>query len=136
MRISSVEDGMALTRSSRGVSESERRFDLRVRQSKPAPPGPPPLMAQGQSSRTNTFLGAAPGAPLGADAFFPPAPFQRPYSCPSCPYRANQKSDLKRHLLVHTGERPFACPHCPYRVNYRYDLAKHIRRRHAPAPLS
>ncbi|XP_037804241.1 zinc finger protein 581-like [Penaeus monodon] len=82
------------------------------------------------------FLGPVPGAPVGAEAFFPPAPFQRPYSCPSCPYRANQKSDLKRHLLVHTGERPFACPHCPYRVNYRYDLAKHIRRRHAAAPLS
>ncbi|XP_069971243.1 zinc finger protein 219 [Penaeus vannamei] len=70
------------------------------------------------------FLGAAPGTPLGAEAFFAPAPFQRPYSCPHCPYRANQKSDLKRHLLVHTGARPFACPHCPYRVNYRYDLKK------------
>ncbi|XP_066948880.1 longitudinals lacking protein, isoforms H/M/V-like isoform X25 [Macrobrachium rosenbergii] len=63
---------------------------------------------------------------------FPPQPrFHRPYSCQRCPYRANQKSDLKRHLLVHTGERPYGCPYCPYRVNYRYDLAKHIRRRHS-----
>ena len=50
------------------------------------------------------------------------------YKCWICDLRTRDKSDMNRHVRVHTGEKPFSCPHCPYRSAQK--LSIHIRRKH------
>ena len=50
--------------------------------------------------------------------------------CPSCNYRSKWLSDVKRHHRIHTGEKPFACSKCPYRANQRTSLRTHMLRKH------
>ena len=47
-------------------------------------------------------------------------------SCEFCSYKSLNKSDLKRHRMVHTGERPFKCQYCPYSSTRQYNLDKHM----------
>lgn len=32
--------------------------------------------------------------------------------CPTCCYKCTKKSDLKRHMVVHSNEKPFDCKLC------------------------
>ncbi|XP_047499997.1 broad-complex core protein-like isoform X9 [Penaeus chinensis] len=36
------------------------------------------------------------------------------------------KYNLKRHLMIHRGEKPFMCPYCPHRANQKGNLKYHI----------
>lgn len=36
------------------------------------------------------------------------------------------KYNLKRHFMIHRGEKPFSCPFCPHRANQKGNLKYHI----------
>ncbi|XP_064092710.1 zinc finger and BTB domain-containing protein 14-like isoform X21 [Macrobrachium nipponense] len=52
---------------------------------------------------------------------------EKPFACPYCPYRASRKDFLKDHINAHTDTRPHACPYCPYKASQKTNLNGHIR---------
>jgi hypothetical protein len=55
---------------------------------------------------------------------------QRPFACPECPYRAGDRSTLRKHKRMHTTEWPFPCPQCSYAARNKYDLERHTGHLH------
>lgn len=49
--------------------------------------------------------------------------------CPVCGKRCLKKSDLERHVRVHTGERPFRCIVCGNTFSQKHNLFLHRRRK-------
>ncbi|XP_063612807.1 longitudinals lacking protein, isoforms A/B/D/L-like isoform X8 [Penaeus indicus] len=41
-----------------------------------------------------------------------------------------RKYRLERHMAIHTGEKPFPCPMCEYRANQKEHLNRHMRNLH------
>jgi len=52
------------------------------------------------------------------------------YSCHLCPKIFGWSTDLKRHILVHTGERPFKCASCSASFTRNFLLQKHSLKVH------
>jgi len=57
---------------------------------------------------------------------------QRPYPCPTpgCDKGFHTRFHLSRHMRLHTGVKPFPCPLCPYRCNQKPNLRIHMRHKH------
>nr|XP_027204656.1 zinc finger protein 808-like [Dermatophagoides pteronyssinus] len=49
------------------------------------------------------------------------------YKCKQCEYATSDKSALQRHILIHTGEKPYKCNQCKYASSDKSGLRKHIR---------
>ncbi|KAJ0032859.1 hypothetical protein NQD34_002940 [Periophthalmus magnuspinnatus] len=48
------------------------------------------------------------------------------HECPICQKKLGRKQELKRHMLLHTGEKPFSCPVCEKRFIQKSNLKSHI----------
>ncbi|XP_068082879.1 zinc finger protein 239-like [Anabrus simplex] len=51
---------------------------------------------------------------------------ERPHACNQCDKKFKLKSDVLKHLLVHTGERPHSCNHCGKAFSDKSNLRKHL----------
>ena len=49
---------------------------------------------------------------------------------PYCTYSTFRNDHLKIHVRKHTGERPYRCPHCEYRCNQKSQLNGHVAKKH------
>lgn len=56
------------------------------------------------------------------------------YVCTYCFKRFGWSTDLKRHILTHTGERPFQCQLCGATFTRNFLLQKHVVKLHKPPP--
>ena len=50
--------------------------------------------------------------------------------CRSCGQVCPSQSSFVMHYRTHTGEKPFGCPHCPYRGNQKIHLLNHLKCKH------
>ena len=57
----------------------------------------------------------------------PPCVVPNVHKCPHCFKVFAQKSDLHRHIKIHTGVKPFGCSLCPKAFYQRSDLSRHLR---------
>lgn len=55
------------------------------------------------------------------------------FVCHICGKDKKCRSQLARHVIIHTGERPFACELCPARFNRSGNLQQHRKRMHGVA---
>ncbi|XP_017776177.1 PREDICTED: zinc finger protein 70-like [Nicrophorus vespilloides] len=55
----------------------------------------------------------------------PPLDTSRPYECEICEKRFNKKSNLWKHIHIHTGEKRFQCDVCNKKFSQNANLKKH-----------
>ncbi|XP_077497704.1 uncharacterized protein LOC144108315 [Amblyomma americanum] len=56
---------------------------------------------------------------------------EKPFQCHLCPTAFTQRESLVRHLRIHTGERPFRCHYCLAAFSRRLQLRWHEEKEHA-----
>lgn len=52
------------------------------------------------------------------------------YTCPVCGYWSRDKTNLRKHMYIHTGEKPHSCTYCQYKTTNGSNLKRHIRTHH------
>ncbi|KAG8290488.1 zinc finger protein Xfin-like [Homalodisca vitripennis] len=62
------------------------------------------------------------------------SPGKKKYACHLCTKVFGWSTDLKRHILVHTGERPFKCKNCQATFTRNFLLQKHQSKVHPCKP--
>ena len=55
---------------------------------------------------------------------------QRKYVCCFCNRRFGWSTDLKRHIILHTGEKPFQCKFCHVAFTRKFLLQNHMKKLH------
>ena len=58
------------------------------------------------------------------------APGWKVWICRECNLKCQSKFSFITHYRIHTGEKPFACPHCSYRGNQKSNLTVHLKNKH------
>ncbi|CAH0560690.1 unnamed protein product [Brassicogethes aeneus] len=53
------------------------------------------------------------------------------YECNFCPKKFGWPTDLKRHILIHTGEKPFTCNLCDASFTRNFLLQNHQKKVHS-----
>ena len=53
------------------------------------------------------------------------------FICPYCPRSMKQSSNLRTHVMIHTGEKPWKCKYCDERFTQAGDRGLHMRRYHS-----
>ena len=44
--------------------------------------------------------------------------------------KSTVRTNMKRHIQLHTGEKPFKCQLCEYATNQKVHLKKHMKTNH------
>lgn len=52
---------------------------------------------------------------------------EKKHMCEDCGQGFGQKCDLRKHIMIHTGERPWVCEVCEKTFQRKTDLVKHMR---------
>lgn len=55
----------------------------------------------------------------------------RRYGCQFCKYTTDYLKDLKKHVLIHTGERNYVCSFCGKRFLLLHHLKYHLKALHS-----
>jgi KRAB domain-containing zinc finger protein len=62
-------------------------------------------------------------------------PATPPFTLYLCTYSASKLKDVKKHMLIHTGERSFSCDQCDYKGRRLDHLSIHKKHNHGPGEL-
>ncbi|XP_059484767.1 zinc finger and BTB domain-containing protein 49-like [Neocloeon triangulifer] len=82
------------------------------------------LQQQQQQQQTTTTISAVSKHEEALQAY-------KKYVCTYCNKRFGWSTDLKRHILTHTGERPFQCQLCGATFTRNFLLQKHVIKLHS-----
>ena len=52
------------------------------------------------------------------------------FGCPYCPKEMKHSTNMRRHIMIHTGEKPLSCQLCDYSANQRSHLSYHMKNYH------
>ncbi|XP_055306133.1 zinc finger protein 235-like [Sitodiplosis mosellana] len=61
---------------------------------------------------------------------------KKQHKCPTCDYVTSWPSNLKTHMLTHTGEMPFPCKICNKRFTLKHHLQRHLKTHPDEYPFS